>query len=97
MTEPSLVLKLWQSGAFLAAGTLAIYLALSLVAKIDSKRAFYYSAGVAGLAAVVDTIVAGHQLTWSALVTALVGIASIIAKGPDLKKPSADTEKPVEL
>jgi len=91
MNDPSLALKLWQSGAFLAAGTLTVYLLLSLVAKVDRKRAFYYSAGVAGLSAVVDAIVAGHQLTWSALVTALIGIASIIAKGPELKKSTEPT------
>ena len=85
MNDPSLVLKLWQSGAFLAAGTLAVYLGLSLVAKIDSKRAFYYSAGAGGLAALVDTLAAGHQLQWSAVLVAVSGIVGIIAKGPDLK------------
>lgn len=91
MTDPSLIIKLWQSGAFLGAGIVAIYLVLTLVAKVDSKRAFYYTAGTAGLASVVDLIVAGHKLTWSAVIVALTTIASIIAKGPELKKtePSA--------
>jgi hypothetical protein len=90
MTDPSLLLSLWKSGAFLAFGIVAIYTGLTLVAKVDSKRAFYYSAGVGGLASLVDLIVAGHKLTWSAIVVALSTIAAVIAKGPDLKKPPAE-------
>lgn len=81
-----LALKLWQSGAFLAAGIVSLYLALTLALKVDSKRAFYYSAATAGLAGLVDSIAAGHKLTWSAVVVALTTIASIVAKGPELKK-----------
>ncbi len=91
MTDPSLIIKLWQSGAFLGAGIVALYLGLSLVGKVDSKRAFYYSAAAGGIAALVDTIAAGHQLQWSAVVVALTSIVGVIAKGPELKKtePSA--------
>lgn len=85
MNDPSLALKLWQSGAFLGAGIVALYLVLAFVAKIDTKRAFYYSAGAAGLAALVDTLAAGHQLQWGAVITALTGIVGVIAKGPELK------------
>lgn len=90
MTDPSLLLTLWKSGAFLAFGIVAVYLGLSLVAKVDSKRAFYYSAGIAGLAALVDTVAAGHQLQWSAVVVALTTIVGVIAKGPELKKKPAE-------
>jgi hypothetical protein len=86
MNDPSLIITLWQSGAFLAAGILAIYLGLTLALKVDSKRAFYYAAATGGLASLVDLIVAGHKLTWSAVVVALTTIASVIAKGPELKK-----------
>jgi hypothetical protein len=90
MTDPGLIIKLWQSGAFLGAGIVAVYLVLTLVAKVDSKRAFYYTAGTGALAALVDTVAAGHKLTWSAVLVALTTIASIVAKGPDLKaKPEA--------
>jgi hypothetical protein len=90
MNDPSLVIKLWQSGAFLGAGIVALYLGLSLVGKIDSKRAFYYSAGAGGLAAIVDALAAGHQLQWSAVLVAVSAIVGVIAKGPDLKKPAAE-------
>ena len=91
MNDPSLALKLWQSGAFLAAGIVTLYLLLSLVGKVDSKRAFYYAAGAGGLAALVDTAAAGHQLTWGAVVTAIATIVGVIAKGPELKKPAEPT------
>ena len=85
MEDPSLVLKLWQSGAFLGAGIVALYLGLSLVKKLDPKHAFYYAAGAGGLAAIVDALAAGHKLQWSALVVALTSIVGVIAKGPELK------------
>lgn len=92
MTDPSLLLQLWKSGAFLGFGIVAAYLLLTLVGKVDGKRAFYYSAGAGGLAALVDTIAAGHQLQWSAVVVALSSIVGVIAKGPELKaKPTEPT------
>lgn len=91
MNDPGLIIKLWQSGAFLGAGIVGAYLLLTLVGKIDGKRAFYYSAGAGGLAALVDTVAAGHQLQWSAVVVALSSIVGVIAKGPELKKPAEPT------
>lgn len=84
--DPGLVIKLWQSGAFLAAGTLTAFLLLTFALKLDSKRAFYYSAGLAGIASLADLVLAGHKLTWSAVIVALTTIASIVVKGPELKK-----------
>jgi hypothetical protein len=93
MTEvdPGLAIKLWQNGAFLAAGTLTAYLLLTFALKLDSKRAFYYTAGLAGLASLADLVVTGHKLTWSAVIVAMSTIASIVVKGPNLKKPAVET------
>lgn len=84
--DPGTVIKLWKSGAFLAAGALTLFLLLTLALKLDSKRAFYYTAGLTGLAGLVDMVAAGHQLTWSAAIVALTTIVSIVVRGPQLKK-----------
>lgn len=84
--DPGTVIKLWQSGAFLAAGALTLFLLLTLALRLDDKRAFYYTAGLTGLAGIVDLVAAGHKLTWSAVIVALTTIASIVVKGPRLGK-----------
>lgn len=84
--DPGTVIKLWKSGAFLAAGALTLFLLLTLALKLDSKRAFYYTAGLTGLAGLVDMVAAGHQLTWSAAIVAVTTIVSIVVRGPQLKK-----------
>jgi hypothetical protein len=86
-----LLLSLWKSGQLLAAGVVAVYLVLTLVGKVDTKRAFYYAGAAGVLSALVDGIAAGHQLQWGALVTALIAIVSLIIKGPDLAKPKTVT------
>lgn len=84
------ILSLWKSGSVLALGIVAVYLGLQLVAKVDKKRAFFYSGAIAALGGVADAALAGHQLQWGALFSALATIAALVVQGPDLKK------KPVE-
>lgn len=84
--DPGQVAKLWKSGAFLAAGTLTVFLMLTLALKFDPKRAFYYTAALTGGAGLVDMTLAGHKLTWSAAIVALTTIVSLLIKGPGLRK-----------
>lgn len=84
--EPSQALKLWTSGAFLSAGALTLFLLLTFALKFDPKRAFYYTAGLTGMAGLVDLVAAGHKLTWSAVIVTVVAIAGIVVKGPQLRK-----------
>lgn len=84
------ILALWKSGSFLALGIVAVYLGLQLVARVDKQRAFYYSGAVAALSGIADAALAGHQLQWGALLTALATIGALVVQGPDLKKKPAE-------
>jgi hypothetical protein len=81
------VTKLWRGGAFLSAGVLALYLLLTLAAKLDKKHALYIAAGLAGVGVVVDAIMRGDTPTLGMLVTAFSTGFAIVTKGPE-KKPA---------
>jgi hypothetical protein len=85
--DVSLVVKLWRSGALLGAGVVVLFLLLTFALKVDTTRAFYYSAGATVLGTVVDTIaITGRSPNASMLIIAVSMFVAIVTKGPQLRK-----------
>lgn len=85
----SLIEAKWRGGQFVAAGVLALYLVLVVLAKVDTKRAFYYTSGVLVVGGLVETIVAGVTPTYEMLMMAGLALGAILVKGPQLSKGGA--------
>lgn len=85
--DASDVERLWRGGQFVAAGTVIAYLLLTLLLKLDPKRAFYWTAGLAAIGFVVESVAAGVTPNLPMLVTAGTVLAAILARGPGSPAP----------
>jgi hypothetical protein len=89
-SDISMIAKLYKNGAFFGAGILALFLALSIAAKVDKKRAFYYSTGLAGLALTIESIRRGDTPNATSLMVLLLPTVGLLVAGPNhVKVPPA--------
>ena len=83
-TEVGAIQKLWRGGSFIAAGAVALYLGLTLAAKVDRTHAFYISAAVTALATVAESAVNGTTPTAGMMLAAGATFVGIITRGPSM-------------
>lgn len=87
--DASLIVKLWKNGAILAGAIVLLFVGLTAGAKLDRKRAWLYSSGLAGVGILYEVIQRGGTPTGSMFVVALSMIVATYVKGPagDLPAP----------
>jgi hypothetical protein len=76
------VRALWRRGEYAAAGVLGLFLLLAVALKVDPRRAFYYTAGLGALGAVVELIALGQTPNVGMLVGAVAVFGAIVTRSP---------------
>lgn len=80
--DASDVQRMWKSGQIIGAIAVAVFLALTLLLKLDPKRAFYWTSGLSAVGIVVDAVAAGSTNLLPTIVTAATVLIAILARGP---------------
>lgn len=80
--SPAVAAKLWNGGQIIGAAAIVLFLALSVLAKVDPKHAFYWTAGLTAVGLVVTSIAAGQTPNLGTMSTVAIAFVGIIARGP---------------
>lgn len=80
--DTSDVARLWRSGSFIGAGAVAVFLLLTFLVKVDSKRAFYWASGLTAIGLIIDAVVAGATPTAGMLIVAASTLVALLVRGP---------------
>lgn len=76
--------SLFRGGSLLGAGALLVYVVLAFVAKLDPKRAFYWTFGLSVAGVLAEGLANGRTPNIGMLIGLAIPFIAVVAKGPEL-------------